>query len=234
MKFENNKDILKELFLLQDLKYKNFYKRLIPNLSDEKFIGIPVPVLRKFAKDIFQKNPNHIFIFLNSLPHQYYEEDNLHCFLIENMKNFQEVLKYTNLFLPYIDNWATCDSFSPKIFKKYPEEILLEIKKWLNSQDIYTVRFAIGLLLSNYLDKYFKKEILELVASINSKEYYINMMIAWFFATALAKQYSFTIPYLEKQLLNPWVHKKTIQKSCESRRFSLEQKKYFKTLFSPL
>lgn len=231
MKNNNSIEIIKqELFNLQDLDYKKFHQKLIPNIKEENIIGIRVPLLRKLAKKIYKEKTKESLKFLNNLPHRYYEENNLHAFFIENIKDLDESLDFTEKFLPYIDNWATCDSFSPKIFKQYPDKIYNQIKIWLNSTNTYTVRFAIGLLLTNYLDKEFKKEMLELVAKVKSKEYYVNMMIAWYFATALAKQPDATTPFIENKLLSPWIHNKTIQKACESRRFSKETKDYFRTL----
>lgn len=231
MKNNNSIEIIKqELFNLQDLDYKKFHQKLIPNIKEENIIGIRVPLLRKLAKKIFHENFQESLTFLNYLPHKYYEENNLHAFFIENINELNKTLIFTEKFLPYIDNWATCDSFSPKIFKQYPDKIYNQIKIWLNSTNTYTVRFAIGLLLTNYLDKEFKKEMLELVAKVESKEYYVNMMIAWYFATALAKQPDATTPFIENKLLSPWIHNKTIQKACESRRFSKETKDYFRTL----
>lgn len=219
-----------QLFKLQDKKYKEFHKKLIPNIKEENIIGVRVPILRAFASSFYKTNKIQAIEFLNTLPHKYYEENNLHSFFIENIKDYKETLKYTENFLPYIDNWGTCDSFSPKIFKKYPNEIYDKIKIWINSDKTYTVRFAIGLLLRNYLNDNFNIEMLYLVSKVKSNEYYINMMIAWYFSTALVKQYELTIYFLENKILDKWIHNKTIQKSCESLRFSKEQKEYFKSL----
>ncbi|MGL6114459.1 MAG: DNA alkylation repair protein [Cetobacterium sp.] len=219
-----------ELFKLKDEKYKDFHKNLIPNVKEDTLLGIRVPILRQFSKKLYKENPKLAEDFLKKLPHKYYEENNLHSFIIGNIKDFQEVMTLIEEFLPYVDNWGVCDSLAPKILKKYPKETYEKIKFWLNSPHPYTVRFAIGLLLSNYLDKEFHEEMLDLVSKIKSDKYYINMMIAWYFATALAKQYESTIPYIQNKILSPWVHNKTIQKSIESKRISPDIKIYLKTL----
>ena len=224
-------DIIKsQLLQLQDLKYKDFHKKLIPTVNEETIIGIRTSELRKLAKELYNNKEKSVEVFLEDLPHKFYEENNLHAFIIENIKDYEESILLTEKFLPYIDNWATCDSFSPKIFKKYPEQVYEKIKIWINSDKEYTVRYAIGVLLSNYLDNEFKEEMLELVSNIRSEKYYINMMIAWYFATALAKQYEKTVKYLENKNLDPWVHNKSIQKAVESRRISESKKMYLKTL----
>lgn len=222
--------IRNSLFELQDLKYKDFNKKLIPNVDEGLMIGIRVPVLRNFAKELYREYPEKCMRFLDMLPHKYMEENNLHGHILENMKNFREVLTLTEKFLPYIDNWATCDSFLPKVFKKHPHEVYDKIKIWIKSDDTYTVRYAIGLLLANFLDDEFKPEMLKLVAEVKSDEYYINMMVAWYFATALAKQRSDTMPFFEHKILEPWTHNKAIQKSIESRRISDEDKIYLRNL----
>ena len=197
----------KELFALQDKEYRDFTAKLIPNVGKEKIIGIRVPILRKFAKE-FYKDKSVVEEFLSDLPHHYYEENLLHGFLIEQIKDFQS------------------DVFSPKIFQKYPKEVYEYIQKWIKSDKIYTIRYAVGLLLSNYLDEHFQKEMLQLVSEVKSEEYYVNMMLAWYFATALAKQYEAAMPLIEAQTLPPFVQNKTIQKARESRRISTETKEY--------
>ena len=164
------------------------------------------------------------------MPHKYFDENQLHAFIISEIKDYSECINFINKFLPYIDNWATCDQLSPKIFKKYTNELLINIKDWINSKNTYTVRFGIGMLMSYYLDDKFNTEYLELVSNIKSDEYYINMMIAWFFATALAKQYMDTLPYIENKKLDIWTHNKTIQKAIESYRILPEYKEYLKKL----
>jgi len=221
--------LIKELFALQDKEYRDFTAKLIPNIDKEKIIGIRVPVLRKFAKE-FYKDKLAVEEFFSALPHHYYEENLLHGFLIEQIKDFQSAVEHTEAFLPFVDNWAVCDVFSPKIFQKYPKEVYEYIQKWIKSDKTYTIRYAVGLLLSNYLDEHFQKEMLQLVSEVKSEEYYVNMMLAWFFATALAKQWEATIPYLENKRLARWTHNKTIQKARESYRISAAEKEYLKRL----
>lgn len=223
-------DIEKELFKMQELKIRDFNAKLIPNVEKENFIGIRTPNLRKFAKEFSKNNKSEVILFLNNLPHKYIEENHLHGFFIENLNDFDETLKYTEKFLPFIDNWATCDSFRPKNFKKHKEKMYEKIKTWINDKHEYTVRYAIGLLLSNYLDEDFRKEHLEIVSSVKRDEYYIKMMIAWYFSFALIKQYDDAIFYLENKKLDTWTHNKTIQKAVESFRINEETKKYLKTL----
>ena len=212
------------LLTLQDIPYGDFTHKLIPTLSRECIIGVRLPALRKAAKDLTKQQPEAVALFLNSLPHYYHEENLLHGFLIEQVKAFDKAIAYTEAFLPYIDNWAVCDTFSPKLFQKHPRETYAHILQWLKSPQPYTIRYGIGLLLSNYLEDYFEIEMLSLVASIQSDEYYVNMMIAWYFATALAKQYEATLPFIQSQTLSPFVQNKTIQKARESRRISEEVK----------
>lgn len=221
-------ELQRRLFELQDLKYKEFQCKLMPTVNPEAVIGVRTPDLRKLAKD-YSKTPEAIE-FLKVLPHTYYEENNLHGFLIEMIKDYDAAVAAVDAFLPYIDNWATCDLISPKAFKKHLPELYEKIKAWLKSGKTYTVRFGIGMLMSFYLDKNFKPEMLELVASVRSEEYYINMMIAWYFATALAKQYDAALPYIQEQRLDKWTHNKAIQKAIESYRISDESKVYLRTL----
>ena len=212
------------LLTLQDIPYGDFTHKLIPTLSRERIIGVRLPTLRKAAKDLTKQQPEAVALFLNTHPHYYHEENLLHGFLIEQVKTFDKAIAYTEAFLPHIDNWAVCDTFSPKLFQKHPKETYTHILEWLKSPQPYTIRYGIGLLLSNYLDDYFESEMLSLVASIHSDEYYVNMMIAWYFATALAKQYEATLPLIQSQTLSPFVQNKTIQKARESRRISEEVK----------
>ncbi|MEA4932734.1 MAG: DNA alkylation repair protein [Lawsonibacter sp.] len=220
--------IQRRLFELQDPKYKDFQCKLMPTVNPETVIGVRTPELRKLAKD-YSKSPEAI-IFLKILPHRYYEENNLHGFPIETIKDYDAAIAAVDAFLPYIDNWATCDLLSLKLFKKHLPELYEKIKVWLKSDKTYTVRFGIGMLMSFYLDEHFKPEMLALVAGVRSDEYYINMMIAWYFATALAKQYDETIPYIREQRLEKWTHNKAIQKAIESYRISDEFKVYLRTL----
>ncbi len=222
------KRITELLFELGDAKYAAFQSKLTPTVDKELFIGVRVPVLRKFAKEL---NDNPIASeFLSELPHKYYDENMLHGILISEMKDYDKLIKETDRFLPYIDNWAVCDIMSPKVFKKHKVELFEKIREWTNAEHPYTVRFGIEMLMSHYLDEDFKTEYLEIPAMLRSEEYYVNMMIAWFFATALAKQWDVAISYLEQKQLDEWVHRKTIQKAKESYRITDEQKSYLKTL----
>ncbi len=221
-------NIRDNLFKLQDKKYRDFQAKLIPTISSNDIIGVRTPLIRKYAKDLF-KNNNYLS-FLDELPHKYFDENQLHAFIISEFKDYDECILYINKFLPYVDNWATCDQMSPKVFKKYHDKLIKQIKIWIKSKDTYTIRFGIGMLMQHYLDDDFNPKYLELVSSIKSKEYYVNMMIAWFFATALSKQYEATIPYIENQKLDVWTHNKTIQKAIESYRITREQKEYLRSL----
>jgi len=222
--------IRKRLFSFQDTAYKDFNKKLIPTIDEKTMIGIRTPVLRKFATLLFKTEPEQTAAFMRDIPHRYFEENNLHAFLIEHIKDFDTAVKETELFLPLIDNWATCDSFAPPVFKKYPDAVYQKILHWINVPHTYTVRYAIGLLLSNYLDDRFRPEMLALVSKVKSEEYYVNMMIAWYFSFALIKQYDAAIPYIEKKLLSPFTHHKAIQKAIESRRIPSGIKNYLRTL----
>lgn len=224
---EIEKYVQSHLFSHQDLKYRDFQCKLMPTVNPDTVIGVRTPELRKFSKEL-EKMPEAVE-FLKSLPHKYYEENNLHGFLVERIKDYYTCISAVEEFLPYIDNWATCDLMSPKVFKKHIPELLEKIIVWLGSDRTYTIRFAIGMLMSFYLDSEFKPEYLELVAAIRSEEYYVNMMIAWYFATALAKQYDAALPYIEEQRLDKWTHNKTIQKAIESYRITEEQKAYLRT-----
>ena len=218
----------KQLFALQDIGYRDFHSRLIPNIDKAQIIGIRMPILRKFAKN-FSKT-EEAKRFLHELPHQYYEENNLHMMIITSVRDYETCLAEIERFLPYIDNWATCDFPEPKCFTKHKKDLLPHIRQWIASGKTYTVRYGIGLLMRMYLDEDFTPEYPAMAAEVASEEYYVNMMIAWYFATALAKQWDSVISYLEERRLSPWVHKKTIQKAIESYRITQEQKNYLRTL----
>ena len=223
-----NTEITDRLLSLADEKYKGFQSKLMPTVDKNKVIGVRTPALRAFSKELHKSGEYEDF--LRDLPHRYYEEDNLHALLIDKIKDFDQCICEIESLLPYIDNWATCDMLRPKVLKKKPEKLLKYIYKWLGSDKIYTVRYGIGCLCSFYLDDNFSNEQLSSVAKIDSEEYYINMMIAWYFATALAKQYESAVPYIEKRKLPEWVHRKTIQKAIESYRISDDTKAYLRSL----
>lgn len=221
-------EIKRELFKLQDKKYRDFQSKLIPNIDANTIIGVRTPNLRKYAKQLSKRE--NIKDFLSILPHQYFDQNQLHAFIISEIKNFDLCITEVCRFLPFVDNWATCDQMSPKVFKKHHSELLKYIKKWISSDNTYTVRFAVGMLMKHFLDEDFDIKYSEMVAAIHSKEYYINMMIAWYFATALAKHYDEVLPYIKTRKLSDWIHNKTIQKSVESYRITNEQKAQLKTL----
>ena len=221
-------EIVRELFRQRDEKYAAMQAKIIPTLRADRIIGVRTPQLRAMAKSLYGDADTDIFI--KSLPHRYFDEDQIHAFVISLEKDFEKCLAEVEAFLPYVDNWATCDQLSPKAFKKDPERLLPHIRKWIVSDRAYTVRFAIGILMQHFLDERFSAEYADMVASVRSEEYYIKMMAAWYFATALAKQYDLTVPYLEEKRLDPWTHNKTIQKSVESYRIAPERKEYLKTL----
>ena len=223
-----NEEIRQELFNLQDLKYRDFQAKLIPTVNPETVIGVRTPALRSYAKELVKRED--ISEFLGGLPHEYFDENQLHAFIISLIKDFERCISEVNRFLPYIDNWATCDQLSPKVFKKHKTELLEYIKKWINSSETYTVRFGIGMLMEHFLDEDFDVSYAETVSKIRSDEYYINMMIAWYFATALAKHYDAVLPFIEKKSLDKWTHNKAIQKAVESYRITPEQKSYLKNL----
>ena len=220
--------VQEQLFALQDLKYRDFQCKLMPTVPTETVIGIRTPELRKYAKT-FSKTPEAAE-FLKILPHRYYEENNLHGILIESMRDYGQVIAALEAFLPYVDNWATCDLMRPKVFQKHLPELLEEIRRWMASDRTYTIRFGMEMLMTFYLDEAFRPEYLDWVAEVRSQEYYVNMMIAWYFATALAKQYGAVLPYIENHRLEPWTHNKAIQKAIESYRITEEQKMYLRTL----
>jgi len=228
-------EIQKKLFSLQDTEYKAFQAKVVPNIAPETIIGVRVPQIRAYAKELWKNNTcsdkeNPVKAFLETLPHQYYEENLLHGFLLEFIRDFDEAARMEDLFIPYIDNWAVCDTTHPKIFKKHTEELLPWIRKWLDSRETYSIRYGINVLMSYYLDDYFKPEYLEMVSAVQSEEYYVNMMKAWFFATALAKQWDSAVEYIENRRMDSWSHNKTIQKAVESFRVSPEHKEYLKSM----
>lgn len=212
------------IFELRDLKYRDFHARLMPTVDKDKIIGVRVPQIRKLAKGVF--GTSEAEEFLKKLPHDYYEENNLHAFLVERIKDFDRALEEAEKFLPYIDNWATCDMFYPKVFKKNEERLLPKIKEWIKSGHVYTVRYAIVLLMR--MD--FSKENMDMVANVRSEEYYINMAIAWYFATALSLNYEEAVIYLKENRLDVWVHSKTIQKAIESYRIDDDVKQKLKLM----
>lgn len=226
--YESEEFILERLFALQDKEYQVFQSKLVPTIPPETIIGVRTPILRKLAKEL--AGTSQAAKFLHSLPHKYYEENNLHAFLVEKIGNYNTAIEETKRFLPYIDNWATCDCFCPKIFAKHREEMLMVIRKWLASDQLYTVRYAIGMLMRYYLDKKFQPEYLAWVAGIHSEEYYLNMMRAWYFATALAKQPDAALPWIMERRLDVWTHNKTIQKAVESYRIPKEMKQQLREL----
>lgn len=219
--------ICERLFALQDLKYRDFHSALMPTVDKDLVIGVRTPELRKLAKEM--AGEPEITEFLTDLPHKYYEENNLHEMIIEMEKDFGKCMEMLEDFLPYIDNWATCDLISPKIFRKNTSQLLEKVRVWIRSEHTYTCRFAMKMLMTWYLDEEFSLEYLEIVAAVDSEEYYVNMMRAWYFATALAKQYESVVPFIENKRLDDWTHNKTIQKSVESFRITPQQKAYLKT-----
>ena len=221
-------EIRDKLFKMQDIGYRDFNSKLIPTVKKEDMIGVRTPELRKYAKKLLKEEG--VEDFLHSLPHKYFDENQLHAFIISEIKDFKLCIDELINFLPYLDNWATCDQLSPKIFKKYRNDLLPHIYEWLKSDKTYTVRFGIGMLMEHFLDEDFKSEYPEMVAAVRSEEYYINMMTAWYFATALAKQYESILPFIEGNKLDTWTHSKSIQKAIESNRINAEQKNYLKGL----
>lgn len=221
-------NIEQKLRCFEDKKYKQFNAPLIPTVSPDSQIGVRIPDIRKIAKEL--KGTEEAEKFLHDLPHRYFEENNLHGYLIEAINDFDKALEETEKFLPYIDNWATCDTITPKVFKKNLPALYERIKIWLTSEETYTIRFGVNMLMKFFLDENFTDEVLLLVAEIKSDEYYVNMARAWFFATATAKQKRKTLPYIKKKKLDKWTHNKTIQKCTESYRISTEDKKLLKEM----
>ncbi len=222
------KYLIVRLFILQDRSYADFQRKLIPTAEAERIIGVRVPELRKIAKS-FCRQPG-CRAYLDLLPHGYYDENMLHGLLISEMKDYDECVEAVDRFLPFVDNWAVCDIMSPKVFKKHTGELIKQIMIWTGSEHSFTCRFGLGMLMKHYLDDDFRPEYLQIVSEVKSDDYYVNMMIAWFFATALAKQWDAAIFYIEKKKLEDWIHKKTIQKACESYRITDDQKKYLRSL----
>ena len=221
-------NIREELFALQDVPYGDFQSKLTPDIPRELFIGVRVPKVRKLAKKLIKEPGTDAF--LKDLPHKYYDENMLHGLLISEMKDYNACISAVDAFLAYVDNWAVCDIMSPKIFRKNKNVLLKKIKEWSASERTYTCRFGIEMLMTHFLDVDFRPEYLEIPASVHSEEYYVKMMVAWFFATALAKQWDTAVKYIEEKRLDIWVHNKTIQKARESYRITPEQKEYLKTL----
>ena len=220
--------ITERLFALADEGYRQFQTPLLPSVDPARIIGVRTPVLRKLAKEL--SGTAEAEVFLRDLPHAYYEENNLHAFLVEQIKDYDACIAAIDAFLPYVDNWSTCDGWSPKVFKKHSDALLMKIREWMASDLPYTVRFGMGMLQRYFLDERFDPAYLDWVAAIDREEYYVRMMVAWFFATALAKQYEATLPYIEQGRLPHWTHNKTIQKAVESYRVTSEQKTYLETL----
>ncbi|MBR1931362.1 MAG: DNA alkylation repair protein [Lachnospiraceae bacterium] len=225
---ELTREIQGRLYEMQDKKYADFQGRLIPTVEAGRLIGVRTPQLRKYAKELAGRED--ITEFLEELPHPYFDENQLHAFIISLEKDYEKCLEKVERFLPYVDNWATCDQMSPKVFARHTDKLLGAIQTWIASEHTYTVRFAIGMLMQHFLDEQFTDLYPEMVAGVHSEEYYINMMSAWYFATGLAKQYDRILPYLTGHRLDTWVHNKTIQKAVESYRITPEQKAYLRTL----
>lgn len=223
-------EVRKRLFALQDVGYKAFHCKLVPGVDPDRIIGIRTPALRALTKELARDE--RIGIFLNTLPHTYYEEYSLHGAIVCEMKDYDACVREIDRLLPLVDNWGTCDSLSPKVFKpaKNHARLIVDIRRWMDSAEPYTIRFGIGRLMCHFLDEDFRPEYLAWVANERSEHYYVRMMVAWFFATALAKQWEATIPFIEQQRLAPWTHNKAIQKAIESYRISDERKEYLKTL----
>ena len=213
---------------MQDEKYRDFQVKLIPSAEPDTVIGVRTPQLRKYAGQLLKRED--VSAFLDDLPHRYFDENQLHAFIISGIKDYERCINEVIRFLPYVDNWATCDQMSPKIFKKHRKELLENVELWLSSKETYTVRFGIGMLMEHFLDEDYDTNYPEMVAAVRSEEYYINMMIAWYFATALAKQYETVIPFIENKRLSDWTHNKAIQKAVESYRITQEQKDYLRGL----
>ena len=221
-------DIRQRLLAQQDKKYKEMQERIINTVPADSIIGVRTPELRQMAKELSKMED--VGEFLSDLPHELFEEDQLHAFIISGMRDYSLCMAELVRFLPYVNNWATCDQMSPKVFRKHKDELLDQIKIWIASDHTYTVRFGVGMLMEHFLDEDFDIRYPKMVAKLRSDEYYVNMMIAWYFATALAKQYDDTLPFIEKNKLDTWTHNKTLRKACESFRITPEQKEYLKSL----
>lgn len=222
------REIQQRLLSLREEPFKQFQHKLIPTVEEQAMLGVRVPALRALAKE-YAGHPG-IETFMAALPHAYFEENMLHALLIERLADFDQAMEQTQRFLPYVDNWATCDILGPKAFKKEPQRLLAQVQLWLRSGQVYTVRFGLDMLLAHFLDANFTPDILILAASVPGGEYYIEMAAAWLFSFALIKQYQAALPYLEQRKLSAFVHKKTIQKAVESYRLTDAQKTYLKTL----
>lgn len=220
--------IVQRLFALQDLTYQRFQCRLMPTVNPDVVIGVRMPELRRLAKQL--RGTPEAEHFLRQLPHTYYEENNLHGLLLCECKEYEETVDALNHFLPYVDNWATCDLLSPKAFAKHPEALSRQAWTWMQSNHTYTVRFGLGVLLRFYLDRYFSPEYLDWAAEVRAEDYYVQMMVAWHFAEALVKQWDAALPYLTQHRLSPWIHNKTIRKATESFRIDPEQKSFLRSL----
>ena len=237
-------ELVKRLLAEQDLKYRDFHASLLPNIDKKSIIGVRVPTMRKIAKEFASSaTPVELGKFLDKLPHKYFEENQVHLFVVERIKDFDECVRRIEQFLPYIDNWAVCDGKSPKALLKDASRFYAKICEWLKSAKPYTVRFGVNMLMAFFLDDRFDKSQLKLVAAIDENlfddagraecptdRYYVQMVIAWYMATALAKQWDATFPYIKGRKLSPWIHNKTIQKACESYRITDAQKKILRGL----
>ena len=221
-------EIRNELFNMQDVKYRDFQAKLIPTVEPETVIGVRTPQLRKYAGQVLKRDD--IQDFLDDIPHKYFDENQLHSFILSGMKDYGRCIAEVDRFLPFVDNWATCDQMSPKVFKKHRPELLLKAEEWIASGETYKIRFGVGMLMEHFLDDDYDPKYPELVSKIRSEEYYVNMMTAWYFATALAKQYESVLPFIEDKKLDIWTHNKAIQKAVESYRITDDQKNYLKSL----
>ncbi|MBR2272025.1 MAG: DNA alkylation repair protein [Fibrobacter sp.] len=237
-------ELVKRLLAEQDLKYRDFHASLLPNIDKKSIIGVRVPTMRKIAKEFAAgATPAELGKFLDKLPHKYFEENQVHLFAVERIKDFDECLRRIEQFLPYIDNWAVCDGKSPKVLLKDEARFYAKICEWLKSTKPYTVRFGVNMLMNYFLDERFDKKFLKWVAAIDESlfnddgraecptdRYYVQMVVAWYMATALAKQWDATFPYIKGRKLSPWIHAKTIQKACESYRITQKQKEILRGL----
>ena len=223
-------EIVDRLFALRDMQYREFQGKLIPTVDIDRIIGVRTPELRRLAKEFGRRAD--CAVFTESLPHRYFDENQLHAFIVSDVRPYERTVEMVSAFLPFVDNWATCDQLSPRAFRKNRGELIGELHKWIASDQTYTIRFGLGMLMQHYLDEDFQPQYLDWAAALRSDEYYVNMMQAWYFATALAKQYGSALPYIERGRLSPWVQNKTIQKAIESNRVPAEHKEYLKTLRS--
>ena len=221
-------EIVSRLRQRADEGYRAFHMRLVPNVEPARILGVRVPEVRALARSL--AGTPKAEAFLRELPHEYYEENNLHAFLLERERDYGALIEGLNRFLPFVDNWATCDSLSPALFKKHPDGLPEQALQWMQSDQTYTVRFGIGVLMRYYLDEGFRPEYAERVAAVRSEEYYVRMMVAWYFATALAAREEDVLPYLTGRRLDPWTHRKAIRKAIESNRITPERKQFLRTL----